>query len=106
MEFREWPEHDDGWPVHAPVDAGAPNPFGLVHVLGNVSEWVADPRTDYAGAQRGAAGLAVAPGNRRVHRGGAFTDNALHCRAATRGAAEPDYLDSVLGVRPARPWTR
>ena len=39
QEIKDWPELDDGFAVHAPVDAFRPNPLGLHDVHGNLWEW-------------------------------------------------------------------
>jgi len=38
----DWPELDDDWIIHCPVDLMRANPFGLHHVHGNVREWCLD----------------------------------------------------------------
>ncbi|MDP6410260.1 MAG: bifunctional serine/threonine-protein kinase/formylglycine-generating enzyme family protein [Planctomycetota bacterium] len=97
----------DGYVAHAPVDALAPNPFGLHSTHGNVYEWCACPWVgDYDtpsdgwepgdGARRG-----VGDG-RRVVRGGCFYSDLVHARSAFRIAQEPDMRASVVGLRPAR----
>ena len=106
QDIKDWPELDDGYPVHAPVNQLAANPYGLYHVHGNVWEWCrdgyhggdfyyrqtsgTDPVSDPAGASS------------RVYRGGGFTGAALAARSACRGVIAPGYASDVKGVRPAR----
>ncbi|MEZ6014937.1 MAG: bifunctional serine/threonine-protein kinase/formylglycine-generating enzyme family protein [Planctomycetota bacterium] len=94
--------HDDGWPVHAPVTIGAPNPFGLVAMLGNVSEWCEDRHSSYAMRARGASGVAPAQSTYRIFRGGTFYNDAMYARCGCRNSAAVTFTDSVLGLRPMR----
>jgi formylglycine-generating enzyme required for sulfatase activity len=101
--------HNDGYDHHAPVDAFAPNPFGLYNVLGNVWEWcrdtypysgrnedalVVDPRT---GERRYSAGVT------RVLRGGGYNRPLVDLRVTRRANRGPGTTDEDVGVRPGRP---
>jgi formylglycine-generating enzyme required for sulfatase activity len=101
--IEDWPELDDGFVTHAPVDAFPPNAFGLHNVHGNVWEWC---REDY-----GPYTLEVAPNDGarleadptfRVSRGGSFYHTAAHTRAANRSNSPPGTRANHLGLRPAR----
>jgi len=102
-----WTELDDrfedGFIVHAPVDALTPNPFGLYHVTGNVLEWCRDVYVPYAEATP-RAGDGLLSGERtsgpRAVRGGSFSSTAGHCRSAYRGAEDPARHDNRVGLRP------
>jgi formylglycine-generating enzyme required for sulfatase activity len=82
--FRgEFPRGEAGT---VPVDAFAPNDFGLHNVIGNVWEWCADPFD--------AATYAI--------RGGSYTCHASHCtryRLPARTGNAPDASMGNLGFR-------
>ncbi|MEC7762086.1 MAG: formylglycine-generating enzyme family protein [Pseudomonadota bacterium] len=72
---------EDGWVGTAPVDAFAPNAFGLFNTTGNVWEWVADfagprapetrrPLVDPRGPETGSG---------RVQRGGSYLCHVSYC---------------------------
>jgi formylglycine-generating enzyme required for sulfatase activity len=96
----------DGYAGTAPVDAFAPNGFGLYNATGNVWEWCAD--------WYDARYYAVSPvddprgpdvGTHRVMRGGSYLCHASYCRryrVGARSANEPDASTGNLGFRCAR----
>ena len=90
-----------------PVDAFAPNPWGLYQVHGNIYEWVEDCwNNNYHGAP--ADGSAWITGNcdRRVVRGGAYNFAPWHLRSAARGEVATAAEGAVVkGVRVARSLT-
>jgi formylglycine-generating enzyme required for sulfatase activity len=103
-EFSEW--MDDGYVGTAPVNAGAPNPFGLHQVLGNVAEWSADAFRPLEAV--GSADGGGAPGDgpasdasSRVVRGGSFILAARWARVGVRQAYAPGINGYLLGARPA-----
>ncbi|MRH89923.1 SUMF1/EgtB/PvdO family nonheme iron enzyme [Nocardia sp. SYP-A9097] len=95
----------DGYDGTAPVDAFAPNGFGLHNLAGNVWEWCADwwqtehtiePRVDPAGP---------AAGTTKVMRGGSYLCHDSHCnryRVAARTHNTPDSTSGNTGFRIAR----
>jgi serine/threonine protein kinase/formylglycine-generating enzyme required for sulfatase activity len=98
--FEGW---DDGFAVHAPVGSFRANAFGLHDLLGNVSEWCADPYGFYDDPTRPVDGLRLSPeGRGRVNRGAAFSFIARNARCAYRSRFAPDFRDATVGVRPAR----
>ena len=104
---------DDGWLVHAPVDAVSENPWGLVGMLGNVQEWVLDG-SDIVGSGYGdfrdrPPSLLPGTGEHRVdfrsmniYRGGCFTSEAKFLRPANRNLVGLNSMRPMIGVRPAR----
>jgi sulfatase modifying factor 1 len=96
----------DGYYGTAPVDAFAPNGFGLYNTTGNVWEWVADwfdPAYYRRSPRRGPAG--AEHGTHRVMRGGSYLCHDSYCRryrVAARSANTPDSSTGNLGFRCAR----
>ncbi|MBK8100676.1 MAG: SUMF1/EgtB/PvdO family nonheme iron enzyme [Planctomycetes bacterium] len=91
----------DGFHVHAPIDALAANPFGLMHMLGNVREWCLDTLQSYALPVRPGDGARQIGENTklRVTRGGHFADPASACRSAGRAQFAPGDAANTAGLR-------
>jgi sulfatase modifying factor 1 len=91
----EFPTHntvEDGWAGTCPVDAFAPNGFGLYNVAGNVWEWTADPFDP--GHPEGPAAM----------RGGSHLCHVSYCeryRVAARTGNAPDSTSGNVGFRVA-----
>ncbi len=101
-DLNYWPEFDDGYPVHAPVHTLQPNPFGLHHVIGNVSEWCLDRFGEYYGLPDDIDPVSTATHFQRVTRGGCFSRAAHNGKSALRSSYDPTAAVPSLGVRPAR----
>ncbi len=103
-DIKDWPELDDGFLVHAPVERFAANPFGLHNVHGNVWEWCLDGRDGDFYKQAASKDPVSPPGGSsvRVIRGGSFLYAASNARAANRLNDTPSNAGSYLGLRPAR----
>ena len=101
--YEPW---DDGYTVHAPVDAFDPNPFGFHGMLGNVWEWCEDGFLPYL---TGSETDPVAPASStliRVRRGGCYGSPALDTRSSCRGSNSQQAATNDTGLRPARAITR
>ncbi|MBK8977882.1 MAG: SUMF1/EgtB/PvdO family nonheme iron enzyme [Planctomycetes bacterium] len=95
---------DDGYLLHAPVDALEPNGYGLFDLHGNVWEWCQDDYGSYARPPRPGSGLRVQGDGSglRVIRGGCFLVTARYARSACRIGTAPAIRNLDLGARPAR----
>lgn len=97
-----WPEFNDGFIVHAPVDALAPNPWGVHGLFGNVREWCLDPYAGYSAPLGDGDGVCLAKhGRKRATRSASYVDNYYHSRCSQRCVFPPAYENSHLGARAA-----
>jgi formylglycine-generating enzyme required for sulfatase activity/serine/threonine protein kinase len=99
--YEEW--LDDGFALHAPVDAFRPNPFGLHGICGNVWEWCRDRyHGSYEEASAVGAPREEGEDDKRVFRGGGWNQCSRPCRSANRSRGAPDFRNECIGLRPAR----
>jgi formylglycine-generating enzyme required for sulfatase activity len=98
---------DDGFYGLAPVDAFAPNGFGLHNMSGNAWEWCADWFTPRRQLEPGSDGslsnpLGAPTGTHRVMKGGSYLCHPSYCwryRNAARSASSPDTTTGHAGFR-------
>lgn len=83
-----------------PVGTLAANGFGLADMLGNVWEWCEDTyQLDYNGAPGHGGAWTTAGADRRVARGGGFSNQASDCRSAARNRYRPADRSRYVGFR-------
>ncbi len=105
-EVHDWPDLDDGYAVHAPVDQYRSTPWGLHGIHGNLTEWCRDHYTEYDTPLREGDGSGLrqrgGTNSSRVVRGGGYWHAAYEGRSAARHNATPDDRSAMTGVRPVR----
>lgn len=89
-----------GMSVRHGTKGGGQSPYGAFQMAGNAAEWVAD-RYDREFYQKSPARNPKGPteGERRVIRGGSWSDVPAGVRSTARVSADPDFRDLTLGVR-------
>jgi formylglycine-generating enzyme required for sulfatase activity len=93
----------DGYIYTAPVGSFRPNPFGLYDMMGNVFEWVQDCWVSgYRDAPVDGSPRLEKDCQKRVNRGGSWTDIPTGIRAAQRGHDGHATRVYDLGFRVAR----
>jgi formylglycine-generating enzyme required for sulfatase activity len=93
---------EDGFRGRAPVDAFAPNDFGLFNTVGNVWEWCADSLEPPAAGPPCCAPAAATVG--RVQKGGSYLCHESYCaryRIQARIGSPPDSSTGNVGFRMA-----
>ncbi len=102
-EFPRNDTADDGYSGTCPVDAFAPNEFGLYSVSGNTWEWCRDWFSRDFHATAGRENPQGPPGGEtRVMKGGSFLCHKSYCnryRVGARSANTPDSSTSNIGFR-------
>ena len=94
---------DDGYHRTSPAGSYEENGYGLHDVLGNVWEWTQDCESeDYEGVPSDGSSWEREACDRRVIRGGSWSDTSDVLRSGNRGWANTDHRDYTLGVRVAR----
>ena len=94
------PSHHVG---RIPVDAAQPNPFGLLHMHGNVREWTEDCwNASLTGLPRDGSARTSGDCKSHVVRGGAWSDEPKDLRSAKRGWEIATERRAQLGFRVAR----
>ncbi|MFO1148279.1 MAG: SUMF1/EgtB/PvdO family nonheme iron enzyme [Alsobacter sp.] len=88
-----------------PVDDGQANPFGLVHMVGNVRVWTQDCWNANAPPLPDGAARLSGDCNARVVRGGGWSDEPKDLRTAARSWQPIDERLPQLGIRIARDLT-
>ncbi len=85
------------------ADTGEANPFGLLHVHGNVREWVEDCWNDtLAGLPHDGSARTTGDCSRHVIRGGAWSDEPRDLRSAARSWELTTERQERIGFRVAR----
>ena len=102
LESIAWYAKNSGGKSHS-VGLKIPNPYGLCDMLGNVHEWCEDAADDYRGRRYSAAPIEdpwpQRAGSSRVVRGGSWSSDPMHVRAARRFARLNTDRDENLGFR-------
>ncbi|MDA0352326.1 MAG: formylglycine-generating enzyme family protein [Chloroflexi bacterium] len=93
---------DDAWYGTCPVDAFAPNGYGLHNMTGNVWEWCSDWFGVPLDGRTGVDPAGPPDGDLRVTKGGSFLCHESYCaryRPAARMSSSPDSSASNIGFR-------
>lgn len=91
---------DDGHRWTAPVGSYASNRVGLYDMGGNVAEWCQDwYQPDYYAASSSQNPRGPSTGEKRVYRGGSWSDGATYAQTTLRRMAAPNVPADDIGFR-------
>jgi len=98
-------DFDDGFPFTSPVGSFKPKDWGFYDMHGNVWQWCSDRYGKYDKADNKDP-QGAKEGDLRVWRGGAWSCDWGHCRAAVRSYVDPARRDGYTGFRVAGSTSR